>query len=93
MGKGWTLVGDMQQRHNELAAHSWQNLARDVLHLKYADSFEPVMFGRGYRSTEAILRYASRLLPVKERDVHSLQQEGPEPTVVEVASDDWWLSR
>lgn len=87
-GNGWTLVGDMQQRHNDLSHRSWQTLAEEVFEDRNPGSFEPTLLGRGYRSTEAILTYASRLLPVKERSAHGLQVEGAEPSIVEVAKAD-----
>ncbi len=87
-GNGWTLVGDMQQRHSDLSHQSWQSLAQEVFSGHTSGDFEPAHLGRGYRSTEAILAYASKLLPVKERNVHSLQVEGLAPSVVEVTEAD-----
>ncbi|GLY31603.1 AAA family ATPase [Kineosporia sp. NBRC 101731] len=84
-GNGWTLVGDMQQRHSDLSHRSWQSLVQEVFSAHSLEGFEPAYLGRGYRSTEAILAYASKLLPVKERNVHSLQVEGLAPSVIEVA--------
>jgi hypothetical protein len=77
----WTIVGDIHQRHSDQTYSSWTDMATDLDLADDAGNFEPVIFERGYRSTEAILNFANRLLPKGERAVTCLQTGGPAPTV------------
>lgn len=74
-GGRWTLVGDMNQRRSDVTYGSWKQIAS---HLAFADldSFEAQIMSRGYRSTGAILRFADRLLPAKERGNQTVQEDG-----------------
>lgn len=76
----WTLVGDMNQRRNDYGDGSWKHLA-NRLALWPNDQVKVDVIRRGYRSTQAILDFAKDLLPRSERDVRSLQNDGPRPTV------------
>lgn len=80
-----TIVGDMNQRRNDVGHSSWQGLIQQ-LHLADETPFEPDVITRGYRSTQAILDFAKVLLPAAQRDVQSLQTEGVKPTVKRAGS-------
>ena len=74
-GGRWTLVGDMNQRRSDVTYGSWKQIAE---HLDFPglDRFEAEVMDRGYRSTGAILKFADRLLPAKERDHRTVQDDG-----------------
>jgi DNA helicase II / ATP-dependent DNA helicase PcrA len=73
----WTLVGDMNQRRSDTTYGSWQQIA-DHLGLGDGDSaFDVQAMRRGYRSTDPILRFADKLLPVGQRGGRSVQTDGP----------------
>lgn len=71
----WTLVGDMNQRRSDVTYGSWRQIAE---HLDFPDidEFEPQVMSRGYRSTGAILKFADRLLPAKQRGNQTVQDDG-----------------
>lgn len=75
-----TIVGDMNQRRNDVGHSSWRGLGRQ-LKLSEDAPIEPDVIDRGYRSTQPILNFAKALLPSAQRDVQSLQTEGAKPTV------------
>ena len=78
----WTLLGDMNQRRTDYGDATWQALSR---RLGLSDEDSPIgheVIERGYRSTQAILDFARRLLPRGERTARSLQTDGPPPKVV-----------
>lgn len=84
----WTLVGDMNQRRLDATYSSWHEIAE---HLTLGDDVgevEPTVIRRGYRSTQAILTFADKLLSRKRRGAQSLQVDGVAPTVTRVASAD-----
>ncbi|WP_225755653.1 AAA family ATPase [Actinotalea sp. Marseille-Q4924] len=81
----WTVLGDMNQRRNDWAFHSWTHIADHLGCLDEAGKPPVVVVERGYRSTGPIMRFAGLLLPRHERTVESLQADGPEPVVVRVA--------
>lgn len=77
----WTLLGDMNQRRSDAALGSWTHIS-DALGILDGAGRAPVStMRRGYRSTAPIMAYANRLLPKAERDVESVQVDGP-PVVV-----------
>lgn len=81
MSGGITIVGDMNQRRNDVGYSSWQRVVQQ-LGLRDGDqTVEPEVITRGYRSTQAILNFAKSLLPTAQRDVQSLQTEGVPPVV------------
>jgi DNA helicase II / ATP-dependent DNA helicase PcrA len=71
----WTLVGDMNQRRSDATYGSWREIA-DHLALTEDHDFEPQLMTRGYRSTGAILRFADKLLPARERGNQTVQEDG-----------------
>jgi DNA helicase-2/ATP-dependent DNA helicase PcrA len=77
-GGQWTLVGDMNQRRSDTTYGSWQEIA-DHVGIGDGDSvFEVQTMGRGYRSTDPILRFANKLLSKAQGGGgRSIQTEGP----------------
>ncbi len=76
----WTILGDLNQRRSDHTEGSWRNVAAA---LAFEDENLPlVRLQRGYRSTRPIIQFANKLLPKTERELASLQNEGPEPLVV-----------
>lgn len=76
-----TIVGDMNQRRNDVGHSSWEHL---IDQLRLADGPTPIApeeITRGYRSTQAILDFAKPLLPKEQRNAQSLQTGGISPTV------------
>ncbi|MDF9717340.1 hypothetical protein [Nocardioides sp. ChNu-99] len=80
----WTLVGDMNQRRSDVTYGSWREIA-DHLALTADEDFRPQVMTRGYRSTGAILRFADRLLPAKQRGNQTVQDAG-EPVIIRHAT-------
>lgn len=74
-GGHWTLVGDMNQRRSDSTYGSWGEIA-DHLALSDEEHFEPEVMTRGYRSTGAILRFADKLLPARQRGNQTVQENG-----------------
>lgn len=70
----WSLFGDMNQRRADV---SWDSWAAVMSHLGLGSddgsSPEPEVLRTGYRSNDAILRYAGWLLPRSERNQRSLR--------------------
>lgn len=83
-----TLLGDMNQRRSDHSHRTWHAVAQD-LGLSNGDApLEPVLATRGYRSTGAILAFAGRLLPSRERGAECIRVEGVPPAVVAVKEGD-----
>ena len=81
---GWTLVGDMNQRMTDRGDSTWDQVI-EKLGLRLAGGpVETCVIRRGYRSTQPILDFTKPLLTKTERDIASLQQDGPAPTVIRV---------
>lgn len=78
---GWTLVGDMNQRRNDLGFSSWEQLIMRLRLGRGGTEITPTVVSRGYRSTQAILDFAKPLLPARERSAKSLQSSGARPHV------------
>lgn len=78
----WTILGDLNQRRSHLTEFGWDRIA-DIVGVRLSES-PVVRLDRGYRSTRPIMQYANRLLPRTDRELESLQADGPEPTVVRV---------
>src|SRR5205085_1774340 len=79
----FSLFGDINQRHFDWTANSWQEVARD-LELTDDDGHAHVEeLAIGYRSTRQILKLANQLLPLGERAVHAIQ-DGVPPQVERV---------
>ncbi|GAB3316299.1 hypothetical protein GCM10027451_32920 [Geodermatophilus aquaeductus] len=83
-GRGWTLVGDMNQRRSDCCYGSWELIAaalgiRDQVHV---EDYRSV-----YRSTSAIHQFAGRLLPSRERTGLAVQGGGGRPKVVRTKAD------
>lgn len=77
----WTIFGDMNQRRSDHTVASWNRVAE---HIGAGNGGKaPVTtLQRGYRSTRPIIQFANRLLPRTERELESLQREGPDPLIV-----------
>lgn len=82
----WTLVGDMNQRRADASYATWEQIADHLTLGTDAGAVTPTTITRGYRSTQAILRFADQLLPRQLRGAQSLQVEGNAPSVTRVAS-------
>lgn len=80
----WTLLGDMNQRRSDSSYSSWTQIADHLGLGEDAGTVQEKVIHRGYRSTQAILRLADRLLPKELRGSRSLQVDGDEPTFVRV---------
>lgn len=80
VGGGWTLVGDLNQRRCDWSFSSWQLVAEAI----GVDTPDVRRFGTAYRSTKAVLAFANKLLPAKERAVTSVRTVGQRPEVVRV---------
>ncbi|MEQ3553906.1 ATP-binding domain-containing protein [Pseudonocardia nematodicida] len=72
---GWTVLGDRAQRRSDYSCRTWADV-REAIERPDAriESVE-----HGYRTSSAIMEYASRLLPQVERTVRSLQAGGTPP--------------
>lgn len=83
---GWTIVGDMNQRRNDLGYSSWEPLVSHLRLTAHGNPVSPTELSRGYRSTQAILDFARPLLPARSRTARSLQLGGTPPTVIRVST-------
>lgn len=81
-GGMWTILGDMNQRRSDWSYHSWDHIARDIDLIDENEEASVKIFKRGYRSTGPIIEFANHLLPKDQRQVDSIQTEGPKPTVI-----------
>ncbi|MDM7853649.1 ATP-binding domain-containing protein [Cellulomonas alba] len=81
----WTIFGDLNQRRSDHTVASWQRVA-DYLGIRMDSKVPVTTLQRGYRSTRPIIQFANRLLPRTERELESLQREGPDPVVVPTKS-------
>lgn len=79
----WTLLGDLNQRRSDLSYRDWTSVSR----LLAVDDIPVKALRRGYRTSAAIMEFASRLLPEAERSVASLQAGGEPPRVRKIAAD------
>ncbi|MGD9525544.1 MAG: AAA family ATPase [Pseudonocardia sp.] len=79
----WTLLGDLNQRRSDLSHPDWTAVSRSLA----VDDMPVKALRRGYRTSAAIMEYASRLLPEAERSVVSLQPGGEPPKVRRIAAD------
>ena len=70
-GGGWSLFGDIYQRRSDSSVMSWTNLEE---YLEFP--IEEQVISTGFRSTNQILKFASRLLPSGERNITGLRS-GP----------------
>ena len=70
----WSLFGDINQRRADVTWDSWDSLLTN-LGVGPADGSapEPEFLSTGYRSNDAILRYAGWLLPRRERRHRTLR--------------------
>ena len=77
----WSLFGDMNQRRADVTWASWDSL---LTHLEVGPAdgsvLKPESLSTGYRSNDAILRYAGWLLPRRERR-HRTLRSGSRGTV------------
>lgn len=70
----WSLFGDMNQRRADVSWDSWAALMSHLgLGPEDGSTPEPEVLRTGYRSNDAILRYAGWLLPRRERNQRSLR--------------------
>ena len=78
---GWTLVGDMNQRRSDHSSMSWQRSLEfvDLAVDTHIEDYRSV-----FRSTSAIHRFASHLLPRHERERMTVQEEGSRPVTWKV---------
>jgi DNA helicase-2/ATP-dependent DNA helicase PcrA len=81
-GRGWTVVGDMNQRRSDCCYASWEQIttAIGVAGSAHVEDYRSV-----YRSTPAIQQFAGRLLPARERTGIPVQAEGERPAVVKAS--------
>lgn len=84
--RGWSIVGDMNQRRNDLGYSSWEPIIAQLELTAQGGPVLPTELSRGYRSTQAILDFAKPLLPARSRTAKSLQAGGTPPTVVRVGA-------
>ncbi|MEV6695329.1 AAA family ATPase [Micromonospora sp. NPDC051196] len=86
-GGRWTIVGDLNQRRRLDINHlDWHELAKRLHILPDAKLFQPEVVERGYRCTQPILDFANRLLPATGNQPCSLQNQGPEPSVIRTST-------
>ena len=77
----WSLFGDMNQRRADVSWDSWGSLLTHLDILPAVGSTpDPEVLNTGYRSNDAILRYAGWLLPRHERG-HGTLRGGAEDSV------------
>lgn len=77
----WTLVGDQNQRRSNVSYTNWKAVA-EHLQLNDGAGSEPQLMSRGYRSTNAILKFADGLLAPALRRAESIQDGGAPVMVV-----------
>lgn len=83
---GWTILGDLNQRRTDHTFASWDQVA-EILAIENEDGTAPAqILERSYRSTSQIIRFANQLLPARDRNLFSLQQDGEPPTVQRVTT-------
>ena len=83
---GWTILGDLNQRRTDHTFGSWEKVA-EILAIENEDGTAPTqVLERSYRSTSQIIRFANQLLPARDRNLFSLQQDGEPPTVQRVTT-------
>lgn len=79
---GWTLVGDMNQRHSPRAFKKWKDLYKGLPSTRWAEH----VINSGFRTTQSISDFAASLLPITQRRRGaSPLGEGKPPLVVSVA--------
>lgn len=77
----WTILGDLNQRRSDHTEPTWERIA-DTLNILEDGAAPVTRLTRGYRSTRPIIQFANRLLPRMERELESLQEDGPAPLIV-----------
>jgi DNA helicase IV len=82
---GWTIVGDLNQRRNLFTFSSWDDVA-ELLAIEGENGAPLQVLENGYRSTQAIINYASAVLPRNQRHISSIQQGGEEPRRIRVST-------
>lgn len=83
---GWTILGDLNQRRTDHTFGSWDQVA-EILAIENEDGSAPTqILERSYRSTSQIIRFANQLLPARDRNLFSLQQDGEPPTAQRVTT-------
>ena len=83
---GWTILGDLNQRRTDHTFASWDQVA-EILAIENEDGTAPTqILERSYRSTSQIIRFANQLLPARDRNLFSLQQDGEPPNVQRVTT-------
>lgn len=81
----WTLVGDTNQRRTSHATRGW----KDIRKLIDLDAWDEESLLGGYRTTRAIIEFASCLLSGSAgQRAYDVLGEGEPPAVVTVARDD-----
>jgi DNA helicase-2/ATP-dependent DNA helicase PcrA len=79
-----TLLGDMNQRRSDFTHDSWDQVALAAGISDPVGRPPLISVSLGYRSTKQILRFASGLLPQRERNTAALR-EGPIPRTIRAA--------
>jgi DNA helicase IV len=85
-GGQWTVLGDMNQRRSPWSYATWPPVAK-ALGLP-RESAKPEIFTAVYRSTPAILAFASQLLPTRQRTAVPVQDRGLPPSVMKCRAAD-----
>lgn len=80
-GGGWTLVGDTNQRRADFCDTNWRSVTTRLGLTVDGRPVVPEVMTLGYRSTQQIMAFANRLLPVGSQRMTSIQV-GPQPTIV-----------
>ncbi|MBT1192059.1 AAA family ATPase [Rhodococcoides kroppenstedtii] len=76
----YTLLGDLDQRRSDHTPPDWEAVL-EILEVEQGD-YSHSRMERGYRSTQPILDFASRLLPRESRATRALVTDGPSPRIV-----------
>lgn len=87
-GGRWSLFGDMNQRRADVTWSSWQELLEQCkLYKADGGLITQNELVAGYRSTQQILEFAGKLLPIDQRN-HVALRQGTHPVVREVGKAD-----
>ncbi|SFA56366.1 Part of AAA domain-containing protein [Rhodococcoides kroppenstedtii] len=76
----YTLLGDLDQRRSDHTPPNWEAVL-EILEVEHGD-YSRRRLERGYRSTQPILDFASRLLPRESGATQALVTDGPSPRVL-----------
>ncbi|MGX5653299.1 AAA family ATPase [Geodermatophilus nigrescens] len=82
-GRGWTLVGDMNQRRSDWCYGSWDLVTATI---GVDDAAHVEDYRSVYRSTSAIQQLAGRLLHSRERTGIAVQADGERPVVIKTTA-------